>query len=196
MKLKVGFFCLLCLIACSPGLLNLASEYQNNILNLDKLQKEFRKELSYCDYDKKCFEERIKDYIEKQVCVAPDYKKYGFVSIQECDKACFTLADQVKNFQNFGGDSPCKEELAKIYDLEDDLDKVERDLDEAKKDLEKAEIDYKTVEGDKDNEEKRAWEDYQEAREDYQEARDDFKDDQRDFNKYVREYKKCLAGIK
>ena len=180
MRLKLSFFCLLFLIACSPEFLKLASQYQNNILSLDKLQKEFRKELSHCDYDKQCFDENIKDYIEKQVCVSPDYESYGFVSVRECEKACFTLADQVKNFQNFGEVS-CKNELAKTYDLEEKLDEAKEDLDEADRDYTKAD------KIDKD-EEKEAWEDLQEAKE-------DFNDTQRDYNKSVREYNKCISGI-
>ena len=95
MRLKILFCGLLTLIACTPELLKLASQYQNNLLAVDKLQKEFRKILSFCEYDNECFEEDIKDYIIDEVCIEPDYKDYGFLSILECDKFCFPLADEM-----------------------------------------------------------------------------------------------------
>ena len=169
------------MIACSPELLKLASQSQNNLLAVDKLQKEFRKILSFCEYNNECFEEDIKDYIIDEVCIEPDFKTYGFVSIPECEKACFVLADQVKGFQSIydGTGTACKEELSKIYDLEDDLDDLEEDL-------RKAERDYKKA--DSDEEEEEAWEDLEDAR-------DDYDDTYRDYQKAVREYKKCKAGL-
>ena len=176
--LSILFFTIF--IACSPELLKLASQYQNNLLSIDKLQKEFRKILSYCDYDNKCFEEDIKDYIENKVCIKPDFSVYGFVSIPECEKACFVLADQVKNFQNIGGVGgvSCKEELTKLYDLEEDLDDARDDLDDAERE-------YNRVDDD----------DEQDAWDDLQDAQDDYKDTRRDYDKAYREYKKCKAGI-
>ena len=54
MRLKTLFFGLIFLIACSQ-----TSQYQHNLIAMNELQKEFRKILSHCEYDNKCFERGI-----------------------------------------------------------------------------------------------------------------------------------------
>ena len=175
MKIKIFFvFALFVLITCSSELLKLGSQYQKNILAFDKLQKEFRKELSFCDYNKDCFEKNIKDYIETQICIPPVYEEYGFISTKECEKTCLILANQAMNLT--GGNS-CEEELKTLYDLEEDIDQAEEDLDEAKEDYEDVDLD------DKDEEE--------DARQEYEEAKDDLDDTWKDYNEALREYRKC-----
>ena len=83
------------------------------------------------------------------------------------------MADQVKGFQNYygGTGTACKDKLAKLYDLEDDLD-------EAKRELNKTDDD-----------------DYDETLDDYNDAWDDYDDTWDDYQKALRDYKRCKAGL-
>ena len=188
-----GLFCCFCLVigaGCqlNQSLLGLASEYANNAVFLDDLQKNLRKILSGCAYEQDCFEEESKDYIESKVCRRDTYESYGFISVKECDKACFSLADTISRTinQRAGSDR----ENPKAARALESLDEAEEDLDEARVDLAEAKAELYDAEDDLDRADD---DDRESAREDYDEAYDEYRKAIKKEARVYASYRKALA---
>ena len=84
---------------CNSQLIELASEYQTNVVYLDALQKQLRLIHSDCDFESDCFKDRAKPWLEDQICTEDQFQNYGFVSQKECERAGFELMDLISGVQ-------------------------------------------------------------------------------------------------